>query len=111
MNYDGHGINRDDGTRILTWQRKHADDGGGYVVPDAEARKLGPVFAAAPDMRRALLTIGAQHPVWNGDSMPKYDALVNGWLKSARDAVNAEGRDEDARAEWCARQYEKESKA
>ena len=71
MNYDGHGINRDDGTRILTWQRKHADNGGGYVVPDAEARKLGPVFAAAPELLAALDDLasytggsdtGASHP-------------------------------------------------
>ena len=79
-------------------------------MSDADARKLGPVFAASPAMRRALLLLGAQHPVWNGDKMPKYDALVNDWLKSARDAVGAKGSDEDARADWCARQYEMENR-
>lgn len=60
-------------------------------------------------MRRALLLIGAQHPVWNGDHPRdiRYDALVNGWLKTARDAVGAKGRCDDAKADWCSRQIEK----
>lgn len=54
MNYDGHGINRPDGTRILTWARQHADQGGDYVVQDEEAKVLGPLLAAAPVLAQTL---------------------------------------------------------
>lgn len=58
------------------------------------------------NLRLALLRIGAQHPVWNKD-MEQYDALVNGWLASAREAVGAKGADDDAKAEWCRREADK----
>jgi hypothetical protein len=58
LSYDGHGLNRADGPqageRVITWQRTHASSGGGYVVSDAEARELGPLLAAAPDLLAML---------------------------------------------------------
>lgn len=66
LSYDGHGLNRADGPdesgdgmplrgeRLITWQRKHRDAGGDYVVPDELADQLGPLLAAAPDMLQAL---------------------------------------------------------
>jgi len=58
-------------------------------------------------MRKALLVIGAQHPVWNGDRMPNYDRFVNSLLSTAREAVDAQGADDDAKADWCAAEMEK----
>jgi hypothetical protein len=72
-------------------------------LADGAALDANPPGAA---LRQALLLIGAQHPVWN-KGMESYDALVNGWLASARAAVGAEGADDDAKADWCSREAER----
>ena len=61
FHFDGHGINRSDnpyqGERVLTFARRHKDDGGGYVCSGSEMNQLGPLFAAAPDLLAALETL------------------------------------------------------
>jgi hypothetical protein len=68
LRYDGHGLNRADGPqageRLITWQRAHAQSGGGYVATDAERRELGPLLAAAPDMLAALEDLRASVQKW-----------------------------------------------
>lgn len=39
FHFDGHGLNDSNGTRVLTFAKKHADDGGGYVM-DRESMEL-----------------------------------------------------------------------
>lgn len=39
FHFDGHGLNDSNGTRILTFAKKHADEGGGYIM-DRESMAL-----------------------------------------------------------------------
>ncbi len=54
LTYDGHGLNNANGDRVITWQRKNADNGGGYVLERDEREVLGPILAAAPELLKAL---------------------------------------------------------
>jgi hypothetical protein len=54
FNYDGHGINDATGQRLFTGQRKHADNGGGYVLENDERAAVGKLLAAAPELLAAL---------------------------------------------------------
>lgn len=56
---DGHGLNHstgpDTGMRLITFQRRHADHGGGYVVADVEDRmRIGAMLADAPEALNAI---------------------------------------------------------
>lgn len=54
--YDGHGINAGDkyASRLLTFARQHADDGGGYVLNSDGRRRIGETMARAFELRDAL---------------------------------------------------------
>jgi hypothetical protein len=57
--------------------------------------------------RDALLSIGSQHPANSSD--PKDNILIdlfNRTIAQAWEAVNAEGEDDDAKADWCAAELE-----
>lgn len=53
LHCDGHGLNHsageDVGMRLITFQKRHKDHGGGYVVADREDRmRIGAMLADAP---------------------------------------------------------------
>lgn len=54
LSYDGHGLNDKDGRRLITWQRQSMNEGGGYVLPQEDRDRLGPVLAQAPAMLSEL---------------------------------------------------------
>lgn len=51
--------------------------------------------------RTALLQIGAQHPAWSSNPDDKLVQIFNAVLSIAREAVEAVGQDDDAKADWC----------
>jgi hypothetical protein len=58
--------------------------------------------------RKALLFIGAQHPAWSANPEDKLVKVFNDMTALAREALRAEGADDDAKADWCSKQLEKE---
>lgn len=57
--------------------------------------------------RLALLKIGAQHPAWSSNEQDGTVRLCNQLMAMARAAVGAEGRNDDAKADWCSREAER----
>lgn len=51
--------------------------------------------------RFTLLKIGAQHPAWSSNPDDKLVQIFNLVLATAREAVGAQGADDDAKADWC----------
>ena len=98
LNYDGCGINASGlpqvlagSLRIFTAARHHKDNGGGFVLEDAERRRIGELMAAAPEML-ALLRQGLtpKHPADN-----RGPCLCSGceWNRAAMALIaRAEGR-------------------
>lgn len=88
LHYDGHGINDATGQRLFTRQRTHADQGGGYVQTDAEARALAELMAMAPGLSQVVGNffdqVAAYDDALNVESNPRaptgddYNALY--WL-------------------------------
>jgi len=61
----------------------------------------------APCQRKALLMIGAQHPAWSSKPNDQLVRIFNQVTELAREAVNAKGKDDDQKADWCSRELEK----
>lgn len=57
--YDGHGINLN-GERILTFQRKHKDDGGDYVLDPLQRDFYGHLIASELEL---LVQLGVPIPL------------------------------------------------
>jgi hypothetical protein len=56
--------------------------------------------------REALLQIGAEHPAWSKNPDDVLVKLFNRVTRIARDAVNAKGYDDDAKADWCSNELD-----
>jgi hypothetical protein len=92
--YDGHGINISNGPRkgdrVFTGQRRHADNGNGYVLDNEERERVGTLFAAAPEMLAELEFLatqwkefrtgepinGADFVQWFAECLPRIRAIV-----------------------------------
>jgi hypothetical protein len=59
------------------------------------------------DYRKVLLLIGSQHPAWSSDPNDKLVQIFNAVTAQAREAVEAQGKTDDAKADWCSAEYEK----
>ena len=90
LRYDGHGLNDADdqyARRVITWQRQHADNGGGYVLSDQERDSLGPVLAAAPELLAALEKILNAHDSGNNGACMGEAVLCQMFAELARAAI------------------------
>lgn len=56
--------------------------------------------------RETLLSIGSQHPA-NGKPGDILVGIFNRVVNQAHEALDAQGDDDDAKADWCERQYSK----
>lgn len=71
----------------------------------SDAGKVSDLIAHLRDMnkyRKTLESIGAQHPAWSSNKDDKLVLIFNDITAMAREAVNAVGRDDDEKADWCA---------
>jgi hypothetical protein len=62
----------------------------------------------SPNQRKALLRIGAQHPAWSSNPNDALVRIFNDITKIAREAVDAKGKSDNQKADWCSRELEKE---
>ncbi len=75
----------------------------------AELDEPDGVQFAQKDYRQVLLRIGAQHPAWSSNSEDKLVRIFNEVTATAREAVGAQGADDDAKADWCTNETERHS--